>query len=197
MAETTGGPRSRRMTVVDLETTGFCAHRNGITEIGAITLAADGSREEFHTLVNPGHPIPERVTSITGITDEDVANAPSTAQALDAWWQFAGDSVLVAHNAVFDMSFLHAATVASGLVWPKPDCVDTLLWARWTWPRPVVPNHRLGTLAKHVAAAAPPTHRALDDARVIAQVLLALEGAGVRGPLPVVGSYQATPTTIA
>src|SRR5262245_44574154 len=89
--------------VVDLETTGGSPGAGGITEIGAVRVAGGRLIDKFATFVNPGQPIPPFVARLTGITDEMVADAPPIAEALPRFLEFAGSSVLVAHNAAFDM----------------------------------------------------------------------------------------------
>ena len=95
--------------VVDLETTGGSPAECGITEIGAVKVRGGEVVGELQTLVNPGAPIPSFISVLTGITDAMVAGAPRIEAALPAFLEFAAGSVLVAHNAGFDISFLKAA----------------------------------------------------------------------------------------
>jgi DNA polymerase-3 subunit epsilon len=95
--------------VVDLETTGGAPGSGGITEIGAVRVVDGRLTETFATLVNPGRRIPPFVVALTGITDEMVADAPPIGEALPRFLAFAGDAVIVAHNAGFDMAHLNAA----------------------------------------------------------------------------------------
>ncbi|QWW18876.1 exonuclease [Schaalia sp. 19OD2882] len=206
--------------VVDLETTGLGAQA-GITEIGAVRVRGGRVLDEFHTMVDPGHPIPPRITALTGIADSMVVGAPSMEQMWVSFAQWAGlapasttvevdagldratdpaassspgrapsptpppsagsstppkPPVLVAHNAAFDMGFLRRAARAAGHKWPKLQVVDTLALARLVLPRPMVANHRLGTLAAHFATSHQASHRALGDARTTSEVLTALVG---------------------
>ena len=85
--------------VVDLETTGGAPAEAGITEIGAVKVQGGEVIGEFTTLVNPGVPIPPFIASLTGITNATVASAPRLGTALPAFLEFAGDAILVAHNA--------------------------------------------------------------------------------------------------
>ncbi|WP_285665171.1 DEDD exonuclease domain-containing protein [Actinorhabdospora filicis] len=160
--------------VVDLETTGVAADSAQITEIGAIKVRGGEILGEFATLVNPGEPIDARITMLTGISDDMVASAPRIAEVLPAFLEFAAGTVLVAHNAPFDVGFLKAAADRCGYAWPKPRVVDTVVLARRLVDRDEVPNKRLGTLARYFRATVSPNHRALADARATVDVLHAL-----------------------
>lgn len=160
--------------VVDLETTGTSAQRHAITEFGAVKVRGGQLLGEFGTLVNPGTFIQPQITALTGITNAMVAAAPPLATVFPTFLEFAGldrpDTVLVAHNAPFDVGFLQAAAAALGYDWPRPLVLDTVTLARRCL-RGQVPNHRLATLARHFGAATTPNHRALDDARATVDVL--------------------------
>ena len=95
-----------RFVVVDLETTGLRPGESRICEIGAVRIEALAAAATFETLVDPGVPLPPIVSSLTGIGDEDLASAPGAADAVRSFLAFAGDAVLVAHNARFDVAFL-------------------------------------------------------------------------------------------
>ena len=97
------------LIIVDVETTGWLADEAAITEIGAVRLSAGGPAAEFSALVNPGAPIPPPITSLTGITDAMVGDAPPIAAVLPRFLAFAAGGVLVAHNAPFDLAFLQKA----------------------------------------------------------------------------------------
>jgi DNA polymerase-3 subunit epsilon len=168
--------RLTTFTVVDLETTGGSAGADAITEIGAVRLRGGEVLGEFQTLVDPGVPITPFVSVLTGITDAMVHGAPSIASVLPAFLEFARGSVLVAHNAPFDVGFLRAACTANELPWPGFAVVDTAILARRVLTRDEVPNCKLGTLAAFFGADTTPNHRALDDARATVDVLHALIG---------------------
>jgi DNA polymerase-3 subunit epsilon len=157
--------------VVDLETTGGAPADAGITEIGAVRIRGGEVIGEFSTLVNPGAPIPPFVAALTGITDALVAGAPGLAGVLPAFLEFARDSVLVAHNAPYDIGFLKGACAKHDQQWPEHRVVDTARLARVALHRDEVPNCKLGTLAAYFRTAVSPTHRAFDDARATADVL--------------------------
>lgn len=160
--------------VVDLETTGGSAEDDAITEIGAVKVRGGEVIGEFATLVNPRRGIPPAVVSITGITEIMVAQAPPLDSVLPAFLEFCGDSVLVAHNAPFDIGFLRANCARRNLTWPKPKVVCTARLARRVLTKDETPNHKLATLARVLHARTTPVHRALDDARATVDVLHSL-----------------------
>ena len=161
--------------VVDLETTGGPPGADAITEIGAVRVRGGAVESEMSTLVNPGRAIPAQITVLTGITNAMVASAPPVGEALSAflaWARLDGEStVLVAHNARFDVGHLRGAARALGLGWSEPTVLDTLGLARRAWSRADVPDHKLGTLAALVGSPIRPAHRALGDARATVDVL--------------------------
>ena len=157
--------------IVDLETTGGSPKAAAITEIGAVKVRGGEVLGEFATLVNPQVAIPPFIAALTGITNASVANAPTIRAVLPSLLEFIGNSVVVAHNAPFDVGFLTAACVQQDLQWPKPQVVDTARLARVAMQRDEVPNCKLGTLAAHFHSPTTPTHRALDDARATVHVL--------------------------
>lgn len=156
--------------VVDLETTGG-GDGDAITEIGAVKVRGGVVQGEFQTLVNPHVSIPPLICVLTGITNELVATAPSIDQALPAFLEFARGSVLVAHNARFDVGFLKRACGQLGYEWLFGKGIDTVALARQALHRDEVPNVKLATLAAHFAATTTPNHRALSDARATVDVL--------------------------
>jgi DNA polymerase-3 subunit epsilon len=163
--------RETTFVVVDLETTGGAAATDGITEIGAVKVRGGEILGEFQTLVNPGVGINPFISVLTGITDAMVVDAPSIATALPAFLEFARGSVLVAHNAPFDVGFLKAACDGQLIPWPGFAVVDTAVLARRVLTRDEVRNCKLGTLAQFFRASTTPNHRALQDARATVDVL--------------------------
>jgi DNA polymerase-3 subunit epsilon len=157
--------------VVDLETTGGSPKDDAITEIGAVKVRAGEVLGEFQTLVDPGQEIPPYISVLTGITSMMVATAPRIDAVLPAFLEFARGTVLVAHNAPFDLGFLRAACEASGIAWPAFASVDTAVLARRLLTRDEVPDCKLGTLAPFFSTSTQPCHRALDDARATVDVL--------------------------
>lgn len=172
--------RETTFVVVDLETTGGRTTGNdatppdAITEIGAVKVCGGAVLGEFATLVNPQHSIPPQIVRLTGITTAMVGNAPTIDAVLPMFFEFAGDSVLVAHNAGFDIQFLRAAARRCDITWPQPQVLCTMRLARRVLSRDEAPSVRLAALARLFAVASNPTHRALDDARATVDVLHAL-----------------------
>lgn len=160
--------------VVDLETTGGSATDSAITEIGAVKVRSGVVLGEFATLVRPNVAIPAFITALTGISNHMVANAPPIETALPAFLQFAHGSILVAHNARFDVSFLKVAAANTGHPWPGFGVLDTVHLARQLVSRDEAPNHKLSSLAHLFGASTTPDHRALHDAQATVDVLHAL-----------------------
>lgn len=163
--------------VVDLETTGGSpAKGSRITEVGAVKVRGGEVLGEFQTLVNPDEQIPAFITVLTGITDAMVVSAPRIAEVLPSFLEFARGTVLVAHNAPFDVGFLKHGARELEIPWPKFEVLDTVVLARRVLLKDEVRNVKLSTLAAHVGATTTPTHRALDDARATVDVLHHLIG---------------------
>ncbi|AZN29079.1 DEDD exnuclease domain-containing protein [Flaviflexus salsibiostraticola] len=178
--------RGVTFVVVDLETTGGRPGAEEITEIGAVKSIGGEVVGEFATLVNPNQPIPPYITVLTGITTAMVMEAPRIAQVLPAFFEFVGnapDTVLVAHNARFDVGHLKAAAAALALPFPTVMTLDTVQLARRTITKDETPNYKLGTLARVIGTDVAPTHRALDDARATEELLQFMLGR--LGPLGV------------
>ena len=168
LAETT-------FVVVDLETTGWSpASGAAITEIGAVKICGGKVIAEFQSLINPGSPIPELITNITGISDAMVEESPWIHEVVPIFLEFCGspdETVLVAHNAPFDMSFLLAAAESAAFDWPEFPVIDTAYLARKILTKDDVQNNKLETLAAYYGTDSQPNHRALDDSRATVDVL--------------------------
>ena len=159
--------------VVDLETTGGSHSSANITEIGAVKIRGGEIIGEFQTLVNPGSPIPAFITVLTGITDAMVVEAPSIHSAFFSFLEFVGsplETVLIAHNAPFDIGFLKAAAAQCQTPWPNYQVIDTARIARYVVTRDEAPNCKLSTLSTFFGATTNPDHRALSDARATVDV---------------------------
>ena len=156
--------------VVDLETTGGSPADSEITEVGAVKVRRGEVQGTFQTLVNPGRPVPAFIRLLTGLSDEMLAAAPGIESVLPAWLEFARDSVLVAHNARFDISFLNTALTRLGYAAMPNRVVDTASLARKTLAGEV-PNNKLATLARYLRCSHLPTHRAYADALATTDVL--------------------------
>nr|WP_245746244.1 DEDD exonuclease domain-containing protein [Nocardia altamirensis] len=162
--------------VVDLETTGTSPGADAITEIGAVKVRGGEVLGEFATLVNPGRAVPPAIVQVTGITTAMVYAAPKIDAVLPGFLEFAAGTVLVAHNARFDMAFLRAAAAGCETAWPSFTVLCTVKLARRVLGRDEAPSVRLSALAQLLGASTQPTHRALDDARATVDVLHALIG---------------------
>jgi DNA polymerase III subunit epsilon len=161
--------------VVDLETTGLRPATSQICEIGAVKVVGFEIVDEFEMLVDPHVPLTAVITSLTGLTDRLLRGAPSAPAAVRDFLTFAGDAVLVAHNARFDLAFLDRETerlTGSRLAAPV---VDTVALARRLLAGRV-PRASLGQLSYFFGTSVQPCHRALPDAQATAEVLLALIG---------------------
>jgi DNA polymerase-3 subunit epsilon len=173
--DTVSGPLAGlTVVVVDVETTGWLHDQAELTEIGAVRCSGGQVTGEFSSLVRPAGPIPADISSLTGISEHMVSGAPLAAAALRAFLAFAGDCILVAHNAPFDLGFLTGASAACGIAWPPLPVLDTAVLARLLLGPDDVPDCRLATLAAYFSTQAVPTHRALADARATAEVLTGL-----------------------
>jgi len=153
----------------DLETTGLDCENERIIEIGACIYRDGEVTSTFGTFVDPGRPIPDKITEITGIDDKMVAGAPSEEEALRNFFDYAAGRTLVAHNASFDMSFLKSACRRLG--WPDAfelPCVDTLALSQTLLPD--LARHRLDTLTKYFKLPKFNHHRAVDDTVALAKI---------------------------
>lgn len=162
------GPLDGEFIVFDIETTGLSSASERITEIGAVRMCGGEIQEEFDIFVNPGKPIPAKITELTGITDAMVANAPGEAEALRQFYDFCGDCrVLVAHNAGFDTAFIRAAAKRNGIPYAFT-AIDTVPVCRALYPGHK--NYKLDTVAEFLRLPPFNHHRACDDARVLAGI---------------------------
>jgi len=157
-------------TVFDTETTGLEPRTCRIVEAGGISFDARGIRARFNSLIDPGSPMPPEVTKINGITDAMLKGKPDAAKVLPDFLRFAGDSVLIAHNAPFDVNFINAELARLGLPPLSNRVVDTRILAKETFPG--LPKYALQDLAARFGIKAVEAHRAEDDARVCMELFL-------------------------
>jgi DNA polymerase III epsilon subunit-like protein len=161
--------------VLDLETSGGSPRLGaGITEIGVVKVQGGEVLGTFQSFVDPGHSLPVFITQLTGISDGMLVSAPFIDEILPTLFEFLGsaeETVVVAHNSPFDLSFLKAASLAHEIAWPDYLTVDTARLARAVLDRDEVANCKLSTLSEFFGATTSPTHRALDDALATVDVL--------------------------
>ncbi len=154
--------------VFDLETTGFSPVKNNIIEIGAVKISGGTIIDRFSSFVNPKEPIPYKIEKLTGISDGQVIDAPEIAQVLPEFLEFAGDAVLVAHNAGFDMSFILEKGRNLGIE-KEYTYVDTVGISRMLLKQS---KHTLDAVAKTLGISLENHHRAVDDAEATAEIFM-------------------------
>lgn len=152
----------REYVCFDLETTGLEAKKDRIIEIGAVKVKDGIVVEEYGTLVNPQMEIPERITELTGITNEMVKEKPYAKEAVKYLVDFCEDLPLLGHNVMFDYSFVKHSAVNLGITFEKKG-MDTLKLARAFLPD--LPSRSLQNLRVHYEIPQNDAHRALEDAR--------------------------------
>ena len=152
----------------DLETTGLNPKSHEIIECGAVCVRKGKPVERYRSFVKPSGHIPDAITRLTSISDDDVCDAHFVGDVLVEFVEFTGNDTLVAHNASFDVGFLkiHTEIIAHRTV------IDNLELARIVLPRLI--NHKLQTLGKHFKIESGNHHRALDDAELTAGVFVEL-----------------------
>ena len=154
--------------VLDLETTGLSAKTEKITEIGIMKIVNGEVVDQFSEFVNPEKHIPERVQEVTHITDDMVIDSPKIDEIFPKVLEFIKGSVLVAHNATFDIGFLKNVAKNLGYEFDYT-YVDTLPLARKLYPE--LKKHKLGKIAEHLGIEVLVAHRALDDVDTTVKVL--------------------------
>ena len=161
-------PLDGEFCVFDTETTGLDPGVEYLTEIGAVIVRNGEVVEEFDTFVKPGKLITPKITELTGITNEMVADAPGEKEALEAFLRFADGRILVAHNAhAFDIRFLKAAAKRSGISF-EPTYIDTLTMAQAMYPG--LHNYKQGTINKHLELPSYEAHRACEDSAALGRI---------------------------
>ncbi len=162
------------LVILDTETTGLSFRRDDLIEIAAVRISGKRVADRFQTFVKPGLAIPEEITQLTGITNLDVAKAPSQRAAVAELARFAGGLPILAHNAVFDRSFVQKVPGGelTSNVW-----IDSLMLSRIALPR--LSSHALSAMAKAFGIS-PVTHRAMADVEALTGMwpvlLAALQG---------------------
>lgn len=160
--------------VFDIETTGLSITACKIIELAGVKYKDGHEIGRFATFIDPHEKIPYHIQQLTNITDDMVRGAPELAPKLKEFAEFVGDSVLVAHNARFDMGFIQAACKEIGIPELSNPVLDTLELARFL--HPTMKNHRLNTLSDKYKVSLESHHRAVDDSVALAGVLYGLIG---------------------
>ena len=154
-------PLDQEYIAFDIETTGLRVFENAMTEIGAVRFRGKEILDTFNTFVDPGMPIPEENTRLTGIRDIDVQGAPKPAEAMRMFLDFCGDTPLIAHNADFDTGFMSDACHQAGVHF-DPIYLDTLPMAQFLLPD--LKRHKLDMVSNRLSLPEFNHHRASDDA---------------------------------
>lgn len=155
--------------VFDVETTGLSAIYNDLIQVAASKMYKGNIIAEFDEFISPGHPLSAFTTELTGITDDHVKNAKSLEQVLQEFQEFCQDTVLVAHNATFDVGFMNANYERHGLPKITQPVIDTLEFARNLYPE--YKRHGLGPLTKRFGVALDHHHMANYDAEATGRLL--------------------------
>ncbi|MED5016928.1 PolC-type DNA polymerase III [Paenibacillus chibensis] len=161
--------KSATYIVFDIETTGLSITNSKITELAAVKMREGQEIDRYATFVNPHEKIPYHIQQLTNITDEMVKDAPDLEPVLKEFVKFAGDGILVAHNARFDVGFIQASLKEYGMPQMENPALDTLELARLLHPS--MKNHRLNTLADKYKVLLESHHRAIDDTVALAGIL--------------------------
>ncbi|KRF68192.1 DNA polymerase III [Bacillus sp. Soil768D1] len=156
--------------VFDVETTGLSAVYDTIIEFAAVKIRDGDIIDRFESFANPHHPLSNTTIDLTGITDDLVENAPEVSEVLEKFRNWAGDAILVAHNATFDMGFLNIGYKNMGYPKAANPVLDTLELARFLYPE--FKNHRLNTLCKKFDIDLTQHHRAIYDAEATGYLML-------------------------
>ncbi|PAV30035.1 PolC-type DNA polymerase III [Virgibacillus profundi] len=155
--------------VFDVETTGLSAVYDTIIELAGVKIQQGEVVDRFESFANPHHPLSQTTTDLTGITDDMVRDAPEINDVLKDFYEWMDDSILVAHNASFDIGFLNQGFKRIDYEKVKNPVIDTLELARFLIPE--LKNHRLNTLCKHLDIELTQHHRAIYDAEATGYLL--------------------------
>lgn len=148
--------------VFDVETTGLSAVYDTIIELAAVKMYKGNVIESFDEFIDPGHPLSRTTVDLTGITDEMVRGSKSEEEVLRMFLEFSKDTILVAHNAAFDMGFLNTSYARYGIPEAANPVIDTLELARYLYPQ--FKRFGLGVLSKKFGVSLEQHHRAIYDA---------------------------------
>ncbi|GAA0114330.1 PolC-type DNA polymerase III [Clostridium senegalense] len=157
------------IVVFDLETTGFSSENDSIIEIGAVKVRDNQIVDKFNEFVNPNKSIPYKITELTGITNDMVKDADPIESILPKFLEFVGDSMVAAHNAPFDTSFIKFNCKKINIEF-KNSIMDTIPLAKFLFPD--LKRYKLNTICKHIGISLENHHRAVDDAKATAEIVL-------------------------
>ncbi len=158
---------SNVFVAIDVETTGLSPFANELIEVSAIKYEGTKKIDSFTTLIKPKVRIPYYITNITGITNEMVQNSPVVEDVMPSLIQFIGNNPIIAHNANFDYKFIQNY---SHNAFSKNTLIDTVQIGRRLYPN--LPNHKLGTIAKHIGITEDGFHRAEFDCECCARIYM-------------------------
>lgn len=159
--------------IFDIETTGLNSKTDEIIEIGAIKVNNNQIVDTFSTLIKPEYLIDPFITSLTGITNEMVKDAPFIKEVLLSFLNFIDDDILIGHNVNFDINFIYDSLIKHDLGVLKNNFVDTLRLSRKLLPD--LKHHRLSDLSKHYSINSEGSHRALKDTEITLEVYYKLK----------------------
>jgi DNA polymerase-3 subunit epsilon len=172
-----GMGKNDRLVFIDVETTGLDPQKgHRIIEVGVVAMENRQITDEYQSLIHVDFPIPTHVSKIHGITNEMLTGQPTPDQIYVKLKDFISDSLLIAHNAKFDVGFLRSEFKRLNQSITNQS-ICTLELSRRHYPR--LPNYKLSTVYRHLVGPQPADarkHRALDDARMVAAIWLAMEG---------------------
>jgi DNA polymerase-3 subunit epsilon len=154
----------RPVVFVDIETTGLGARSGKIIEIALIRVEDNQIVDEFHSLINPGHHLPDWISSLTGILDKDLENQPYFNEIADKVAKLCENAVFIAHNVRFDYSFIKNHLADCGQLF-KPELLCTVRLSRALYPRER--SHKLGNIINRHNIKVPARHRAYEDAKAL------------------------------
>lgn len=157
-------------SVLDVETTGLSPEYNRIIEIAIVKVKNGEITDSYNTLINPGKRIPPSITELTGISDDDIEDAPFFADVVDEVTAFLDGTVFVAHNASFDIGFMKAELYRCGVESFQPVNVCTVRLARRIYPE--LRSKSLASVAMHLNIKNESAHRALSDAKATARIFI-------------------------
>ena len=156
--------------VVDTETTGLSASRNNIIEIGIVVVKNLKISKKYHSMINPGRHIPANITMLTGITNEEIRDAPFFEDIANDIVEYLNDKILVAHNLTFDKSFLRKEFLSTENILPRVQELCTVKLARKVFPE--LRSKSLGPVCRHLRIKNSKEHRALSDAEATSKILI-------------------------